>query len=67
MGAFRVLLTHFSQRYPKIPVFASTYNHTTAIAFDLMTVNLSDLVHLPKMLPVLQYLFKDEHDEMLDV
>ena len=38
--AYRTLLTHFSQRYPKIPVIDPSFQTTTCIAFDLMTVNL---------------------------
>ena len=40
-GAYRTLLTHFSQRYPKIPVFDASFASSTCIAFDLMTVNLA--------------------------
>ena len=40
-GAYRVILTHFSQRYPKIPVIGDSRADTTCIAFDLMSVNLA--------------------------
>ncbi|KAM3348342.1 hypothetical protein ACQJBY_021935 [Aegilops geniculata] len=59
-GAYRIILTHFSQRYPKIPVFDEEDMHKTCIAFDLMSVNLADLPVLPKVLPHLKLLFKDE-------
>jgi len=59
-GAYRVLLTHFSQRYPKIPVFDDSYTDRTAIAFDLMSVNVADLHFLPGLLPSLKFLFRDE-------
>ncbi|XP_059285910.1 tRNAse Z TRZ4, mitochondrial-like [Lycium ferocissimum] len=59
-GAYRVILTHFSQRYPKIPVFDETYMHKACIAFDLMSVNLADLHLLPNVLPYLKLLFPDE-------
>lgn len=39
-GAFRTILTHFSQRYPKIPVVDHSFLDSTCIAFDLMSVNL---------------------------
>ena len=39
--AYRTLLTHFSQRYPKIPVIDPSIQDSTCIAFDLMTVNLA--------------------------
>lgn len=50
--AYRTLLTHFSQRYPKIPVCDPSFQESTCIAFDLMTINLaglhSNLSALPK-------------------
>lgn len=59
-GAYRIILTHFSQRYPKIPVFDETHMHKTCIAFDMMSVNLADIHVLPRVLPYLKLLFKDE-------
>ncbi len=38
--ARRTILSHFSQRYPKIPVIDSSFAASTCIAFDLMAVNL---------------------------
>ncbi|XP_042052514.1 tRNAse Z TRZ4, mitochondrial-like [Salvia splendens] len=68
-GAYRIILTHFSQRYPKIPVFDETHMHKTCIAFDMMSVNLADVHALPRVLPYLKVLFKDEIivDESEDV
>ncbi|CAI9753794.1 unnamed protein product [Fraxinus pennsylvanica] len=68
-GVYRVILTHFSQRYPKIPVFDETHMNNTCIAFDLMSVNLADLPLLPRVLPYLKLMFKDEMiiDESEDV
>lgn len=68
-GVYRIILTHFSQRYPKIPVFDETHMHKTCIAFDLMSVNLADLPVLPRILPYLRILFKNEMivDESDDV
>ncbi|KAK4482020.1 hypothetical protein RD792_012938 [Penstemon davidsonii] len=68
-GAYRVILTHFSQRYPKIPVFEEIHMHKTSIAFDLMSVNLADIHVLPRVLPYLKLLFRDEMivDESEDV
>ncbi|KAK4349944.1 hypothetical protein RND71_029257 [Anisodus tanguticus] len=68
-GAYRIILTHFSQRYPKIPVFDETHMHKTSIAFDMMSVNLADLPMLPRVLPYLKLLFRDEMivDESEDV
>ena len=59
-GVYRTLLTHFSQRYPKVPVFDDSYSARTAIAFDLMTVKLTHLQLLPHLIAPLKVLFKDE-------
>ena len=40
MKAKFVLLNHFSQRYPKIPVFSEKFNDCTGIAFDHMMVRI---------------------------
>lgn len=40
-GAYRTVLTHFSQRYPKIPKIDDSLSSSTCIAFDLMSVNLA--------------------------
>ena len=40
-GAYRTILTHFSQRYPKIPKIDDSFSSSTCIAFDLMSVNLA--------------------------
>lgn len=70
-GVYRIILTHFSQRYPKIPVFDKTHMHKTCIAFDMMSINIADLPVLPKVLPYLKLLFKnemivDESDDVVD-
>lgn len=68
-GAYRIILTHFSQRYPKIPIFDETHMHKTCIAFDMMSINIADLPVLPKVLPYLKLLFKNQMigDESIDV
>jgi len=55
-----LVLTHFSQRYPRVPNLSDATNAATGIAFDLMTVNLANLAALPRVMPVLAALFKDE-------
>lgn len=60
MNAQHIILTHFSQRYPKIPVFNSIYQNHITIAFDLMTLKLSNLNITPQLLPYLCALFKEE-------
>jgi ribonuclease Z len=63
MNAYRVILNHFSQRYPKIPVFSTNYNEKTCIAFDLMKIDFDDLKDLPKMNDALKHLFTKEELE----
>ncbi|KAL6006137.1 hypothetical protein ACLOJK_040183 [Asimina triloba] len=59
-GVYRIILTHFSQRYPKIPVFDETHMNKTCIAFDMMSINIADLPLLPKVVPYLKLLFRNE-------
>ncbi|KAL6054622.1 TRNase Z endonuclease [Balamuthia mandrillaris] len=63
MNAKFVMLTHFSQRYPKIPVINEGLKDITGIAFDLLSAKLSQLHILPKLIPALQCLFKEEEEE----
>ncbi|MED6208935.1 hypothetical protein PIB30_049775 [Stylosanthes scabra] len=68
---YRIILTHFSQRYPKIPVLDEAHMHKTCVAFDMMSVNVADLPVLPKVLPYLKMLFRnemivDESDDVVD-
>ncbi|PON31832.1 Metallo-beta-lactamase [Parasponia andersonii] len=62
-GAYRIILTHFSQRYPKIPVFDEVHMRNTCIAFDMMSVNVADLPVLPRVLPYLKLLFRNMVEE----
>lgn len=59
-GVYRIILTHFSQRYPKIPVFDDTRMHKTCIRFDMMNINIANLPVAAKVLPYLKLLFRDE-------
>ena len=54
------LFSHFSQRYPKIPVIDESHMHNTCIAFDLMSINMADLQVLPRVLTYFKTLFRDE-------
>lgn len=60
IDAYRVILTHFSQRYPKIPTISDSGMQKTGIAFDLMSINIADLPQLPHITPYLKQLFKNE-------
>ena len=44
MDAKFIMLNHFSQRYPKIPVFSEQFTKYTGIAFDHMKVKIN-MVH----------------------
>jgi len=57
MNAKWILLTHFSQRYPKLPVLEENVENRVGIAFDLMHVRWSALPKLPKLLPLITQLF----------
>jgi ribonuclease Z len=63
MNAHFLMMNHFSQRYPKIPVFDQKYTNSTGVAFDLMTVRMRDFPILPKFLNCLQHLFPEEPEE----
>ncbi|CAA7057986.1 unnamed protein product [Microthlaspi erraticum] len=59
-GVYRIILTHFSQRYPKIPVIDESHMHNTCIAFDMMSINMADLHVLPKIVPYFKTLFRND-------
>ncbi|EDQ90945.1 uncharacterized protein MONBRDRAFT_23750 [Monosiga brevicollis MX1] len=59
-----LLLTHFSQRYPRIPKPESAKpNMPTAVAFDLMSIPLRAVEGLAPYLDVLQYVFEQFYSE----
>jgi ribonuclease Z len=69
-GVRRILLTHFSQRYPKIPRIADTLaeeaiagaefaSPAVSIAFDLMTLRPSDFGKTERYREALQVLFDE--------
>lgn len=59
MDAFRVILTHFSQRYPSMPpLTGSDFGATrTILAFDYMGVSFADLLWAPKLTAILSEVF----------
>jgi ribonuclease Z len=72
MNAYRVLLTHFSQRYPKIPFFDTSFSEKTCIAYDFMKINIKNLKILPSLNPIFQEVFaeeiiEDENDEIDEI
>ncbi|KAI8966812.1 beta-lactamase-like protein [Daldinia sp. FL1419] len=79
MGARRVLLTHFSQRYQKVPIMEENLeiradpdadqrkkarlDEVVLVAFDYMRVKLGDFRKAQAFLPALQKLFEEVQDE----
>jgi len=66
MRAQRILLTHFSQRYPKLPTASSARSgHSsgsvsrTAIAFDLLALRFRALEWLPSLTPAFGLIFSE--------
>lgn len=64
MNAKYTLLTHFSQRYAKIPRIEQHLVENVGIAFDNMEVVLSDLMDLNTLYPAMKQMFPDHWDEM---
>jgi ribonuclease Z len=66
MGAKFTLLTHFSQRYSKIPIFneKAFSSNTIGVAFDNMTISPNRFHHLPYFIPALKLMFADHCEEM---
>lgn len=65
MEAKFILLTHFSQRYAKVPRFSDKFSSNVGIAFDNMQVRLTDLPKLLLMYEPLKLMF-GEHLEDLE-
>jgi ribonuclease Z len=64
MGARRILLTHFSQRYQKIPVMENTggEDQVAIVAFDYMRVKIGDFAKVEHFKPALLELYKDKEE-----
>jgi ribonuclease Z len=61
MNARRILLTHFSQRYQKIPVMdAEDKDQIAIVAFDYMRVKIEDFAKVEKFKPALMKLYERE-------
>ncbi|TSX99877.1 Zinc phosphodiesterase ELAC protein 2 [Bagarius yarrelli] len=64
MNAEFIMLTHFSQRYAKIPLFSSDVTRRVGVAFDHMRIRFGDFRILPRLLAPLKALFAEEIEEM---
>lgn len=60
MKARWIILTHFSQRYSKLPLIDSLTENNIFVAFDLLRVPFARLSQLPLSLPVLCELLAEE-------
>jgi ribonuclease Z len=62
MGARRILLTHFSQRYQKIPVMQNRdgLDQVAIVAFDYMRARLEDFAKMEAFKPALMKLYEDK-------
>lgn len=64
MKAKFIILTHFSQRYYKAPVFPDNLPPNVAFAFDNMRVEFDDFPRLPLMTGAIKQLFYTEIDSL---
>ncbi len=69
MNAKTLILTHFSQRYPKIPPLKlneSDTDEAIAFAFDFMRVTPKSLPLATKLTPALRLLYPGEDDTTVE-
>lgn len=64
MNAQHTILTHFSQRYAKLPRMDYDKEKKVGIAFDNMTVSPSDWERIHLLYPTLKLLFSEDCEEM---
>ncbi|CAG9817803.1 unnamed protein product [Phaedon cochleariae] len=64
MAAKHVILTHFSQRYAKLPRYNDNFSENVGIAFDNMQVNMNDLVLVPHLRPALKLMFAEHYEDI---
>lgn len=68
MNAYRLILTHFSQRYPSVPSIPLEGKDYVLLAFDFMRIHFQDLLWAPAIMPALVEAFppsgnENENDE----
>ena len=70
MNAYRLILTHFSQRYPSVPALPPNSIDYGLLAFDFMRVSFQDLLWAPAIMPALIEAFppggKDDNENEND-
>jgi ribonuclease Z len=65
MGAQRVLLTHFSQRYCKMPAMDEMGEHVAIVSFDYMRCKVGDFAKQAEFRPALMKLYEEEVKEKI--
>lgn len=66
MAAKAVVLTHFSQRYPKLPVLSKADENSemeVIVAFDLCRVRVGDVKRFGSFIPALKELYEEAEEE----
>ncbi|XP_055939624.1 zinc phosphodiesterase ELAC protein 2-like isoform X2 [Argiope bruennichi] len=64
MNAQYTILTHFSQRYAKVPLFNENFHSLIGCAFDNMKIRPCELYILPLLIPALNSLFAETVEEL---
>lgn len=65
MRAKHVILTHFSQRYAKLPrIVGDNFGDNIGVAFDNMKVRFEDLPKLKFLYPALKRVFREDIEEL---
>jgi ribonuclease Z len=64
MKAKYTLLTHFSQRYSKLPHINELFDHRIGIAFDNMSIRLTDMEKMHHLVKVMKVFFAEEVKEL---
>lgn len=67
MKAKAVILTHFSQRYPKVPPVASEHSAPIVFAFDFVRVTPENLLLAADLTPAMRLLYAEDAEEEEDI
>ena len=67
MNAKFLILTHFSNRFAKLPMKSDKFDDRTGVAFDFLTFNVNNLKKTAFFKDILEVLYKDDVDEALQV
>lgn len=67
MNAKYTIFTHFSGRYPRLPIMTNESAIDAGIAFDYMKIPFSRMNTLSKTIPVLKLAFREHEERMMTV